>query len=82
MVRKCTKYQVPGRKYPPRRAGQVGVRNRTGILLDKRLACLPQAGYIVLCTWYNLANVERPTPNEECRSGDSQMGLNSARVGT
>ena len=31
---------------------EVGIRIRTGILLDKRLACLPQAGYIVHCTWY------------------------------
>ena len=32
---------------------EVEIRNRTGILLNKDLACLPQAGYIVLGTSYS-----------------------------
>jgi hypothetical protein len=42
----CTKNKVLSTKY------QVGIRVLTQIVLLRDLACLPQAGYMVLSTWY------------------------------
>ena len=39
-------YEVQSTKY------QVWIRFLTQIVLLRDLACLPQAGYMVLCTWY------------------------------